>query len=204
MSAKKNSTAARAAHTFRHEAHGSAHVSFATVLAVAPFYDALWEEVMKSYSLTLGISNAILVVTCVSVFLAFSRDYTNFVILGPSKTIVFAGFVIDTWTRWTAVMLFSIVSQVSICINVNTLEPFITNVVRDHKATRVMSNVHGHIIVQLKTSYDWILGILNTNLWVTLQVQFLLTALVTDLIVTGIMTDRFLRQKKSHVLLENV
>ena len=158
---------------------------------------------MKSYSLPLGIANATVVVFVVSGFLAVSRDYTNFVILGPSTSIVFAGFVIDTWTRWTAVMLFSVVSQISICINVNTLEPFITNVVRDHKSTRVMSDAHCHVIVQLKTSYDWILGILNTNLWVTLQVQFLKTALLTDLIVTGIMTSKFLKEKKSNVLLEH-
>ena len=45
-----------------------------------------------------------------------------------------------TWARWTSVMVFSIVSQVSICINVNTLEPFITNVIRDHKAKKMLSN----------------------------------------------------------------
>ena len=157
---------------------------------------------MKSYSLTLGVTNAAVVIVCVAVFLVASHDYTNFVILGPSPDITFAGFVIDTWGRWTAVMIFSIVSQVSICINVNTLEPFITNVVRDHKTTRIMSDASSHAIVQLKTSYDWILGILNTNLWVTLQVQFLLTALLTDLVVTAIMTERFLKEKKSNVLLE--
>ena len=157
---------------------------------------------MRSYSLPLGILNAAIVIVCVGGFLIASHDYTNFVILGPSPSITFAGFVIDTWSRWTVVMLFSIVSQVSICINVNTLEPFITNVVRDHKSRRAMGDVSSHTIVQLKTAYDWILGILNTNLWVTLQVQFLLTALLTDLAMTAVMTQHFLNEKKSHSLLE--
>lgn len=92
-------------------------------------------------------------------------------------------------------------SQISVCVNVNTLEPFITNVVRDHKALRVLDDVSSHGIVQLKTAYDWILGILNTNLWVTLQVQFLLTGLVADVIVTAMMTRRFLNSKKKEPLL---
>jgi|MDTB01.2.fsa_nt_gb hypothetical protein len=44
---------------------------------------------------------------------------------------------------------------------------------------RVFSVPKSHAIVQIKIAYDWILGILNTNLWVTLQVQFLLTGLLT-------------------------
>ena len=87
-------------------------------------------ECEMSYSLRIGVSNAIIVVALVSGFLLATRDFTTFVIFGPSEQIVFAGFVIDTWARWTSVMVFSIVSQISICINVNTLEPFITNVVR--------------------------------------------------------------------------
>ena len=56
-------------------------------------------------------------------------------------------------------------------------------------------------MVQLKTSYDWILGILNTSLWITLQVQFLLAGLLTDLSVSALMTQRFLNAKKRDVLL---
>ena len=155
----------------------------------------------QSYSLPLGICNAAVVIASVVTFLVASHDYTEFVIFGPSSAIAFAGFTIDTWPRWTAVMLFSVVSQVSICINVNTLEPFINNVVRDHKSTRVTSDLTAHAIVQLKTSYDWILGILNTTLWITMQVQFLAVALLTDLVVTAVMTRRFLDAKKRDVLL---
>ena len=156
---------------------------------------------MEEYNLHLGISNACFVILFVSLFLGTSN--TTFVHFGPSPSIVFAGYTIDTWERWTAVMMFSIISQISICVNVNTLEPFITNVVRDHKSLRVLSAPKSHAIVQVKTAYDWILGILNTNLWVTLQVQFLLTGLLTDMLVTGIMTQRFLNSKKKDPLLFN-
>lgn len=152
-----------------------------------------------AYHLPLGTLNAAAVILSVGLFLCSSR--TDFVVFGPSEKIVFAGYTIDTWERWASVMCFSVISQVSICINVNTLEPFITNVIRDHKSTKTMSDPASHAIVALKTSYDWILGILNTNLWVTLQVQFLLTGLVTDLVVTFVMTQRFLNSKKSELLL---
>lgn len=153
------------------------------------------------YSLTLGVANATIVISCVIVFVVTTAPYTNFTILGPSPTIVVAGFVIDTWTRWSSVMVFAILSQISVCISVNTLDPYITNVVRDHKATRIVSDTQTYGIVLLKTSYDWILGILNTNLWVTFQVQFLVVGLLTDLVVTSIMTNRFLREKKRETLL---
>lgn len=67
----------------------------------------------------------------------------------------------------------------------------------------MLSNELSQLIVQLKTSYDWILGILNTNLWMTLQVQFLLVALLTDLVMTSFMTHRFLHKKKDNILLDN-
>lgn len=152
-----------------------------------------------AYHLNLGTANAAAVVIFVGAFLLCSR--TDFVWFGPSEHIVFAGYVIDTWERWGCVMLFSVASQVSICINVNTLEPFITNVIRDHKSVRILSDATSYTVVSLKTAYDWILGILNTNLWVTLQVQFLLTGLLTDLVVTFFMTRRFLRAKKNDTLL---
>lgn len=152
-----------------------------------------------AYNLKLGTANAALVILFVAGFLSISR--TDFVRFGPSEKIVFAGYIIDTWLKWAYVMCFSIVSQVSICINVNTLQPFITNVIQDHKSTKILSDAASYGVVALKTSYDWILGILNTNLWVTMQVQFLLTGLVADLVVTCLMTRRFLSEKKRDVLL---
>lgn len=153
-----------------------------------------------AYQLPLGVANAAAVLVLVTLFLALSDN--DFVIWGPSDRIRFAGYTIDTWERWAYVMIFSIVSQVSISISENTLSPYITNVVRDHK-TQQLTNplLRGHLVVQLKTSYDWILGILNTSLWVTLQVQFLLVGLLTDLAVSAVMTQRFLNAKKTDVLL---
>lgn len=154
---------------------------------------------VMTYQLPLGIANASSVLVVVSLFLACTRN--DFVLVGPSPRIVFAGYVIDTWERWWYVMAFSVLSQISISINMNTLEPYITNVVQDHKTQRLSNPLHGHLVVQLKTSYDWILGILNTNLWVTLQVQFLLAGLLTDLVMSAVMTQRFLDAKKKDVLL---
>jgi hypothetical protein len=102
------------------------------------------------------------------------------------------------------VMLYAILSQISISINVNTLEPYIQNVVRDHKTTTKGSYWVNQFVVQLKTSYDWMLGIFNTNLWVTLQVQFLAVALLTDLFMNAYMTHKFLNSdSKKEPLLPN-
>lgn len=154
-----------------------------------------------SYNLVGGGVNASAVVALVVAIVAFVPRETNRVVFGPSNEITFAGFVIDTWWRWTCVMLYAIVSQVSIAINVNTLEPYINNVIRDHKTIDKGSAWRNHLIVQLKTSYDWMLGIFNTNLWITLQVQFLGVALLTDLAMNAYMTHHFLSHTKRDVLL---
>ena len=59
-----------------------------------------------AYSPPLGVANAVLVIVGVTLFLVGS--HTNVVLLGPSPSILFAGFTIDTWPRWSAVVAFSI------------------------------------------------------------------------------------------------
>lgn len=146
---------------------------------------------MKQYFLRTGCLNAVgaLSILVASLF-AFPRE-RNRVVWGPDESIVFGGFVIDTWPRWAVVMAYSVLSQASICINVNTLEPFVNNVVKDHKT--LDKPAYSQAVVALKTSYDWVVGIFNTNLWVTLQVQFLAVALATDLLANAYMTRRVLR-----------
>ena len=112
--------------------------------------------------------------------------------IGPSPQIVFWGMRVDTWSRWWGVMTYSVVSQMSICVNANTLDPFITNVVRDHKTTDKGDPGVLHAIVQLKTAFDWLVSICNTNLWITMQVQFLCVALLADLVITYVMTRTYL------------
>lgn len=119
---------------------------------------------------------------------------------GPSDKIVFSGYIINTWTRWAIVSALTIFTQISYCINSNTVDPYIHNVIKDHKTYEKDSALFSHIVVQLNTIYDWIVFIFNTNLWVSMQIQFIITGLFIDLIVTYYMTQQYLKNNEEEDL----
>jgi len=126
---------------------------------------------------------------------------SNFLAIGPSDKILFAGIKINTRSRWVAIMFYSMFSQIMGSIVVGTLDPFITNVVRDHKTKNKGSKLVAHSIVQLKTLFDWLNGIFGVYLWITLQLQYLAPALIVDLIITFFITRNYLNV--THELISN-
>ena len=125
-------------------------------------------------------------------FIPVIDSTSNFLALGPSEKIVFAGIRINTWGRWTAVMFYSVLSQIMGSIVLGTLDPFIVNVIRDHKTKNKGSKLIGHLIVQIKTLFDWLNGIFGVYLWITMQLQYLAPALIVDLIITFFITRNYL------------
>jgi hypothetical protein len=153
---------------------------------------------IKMYNIAVGIANAsILNVAILIILMKLPQHHSDIMAFGPSHTIVFAGVVIDTWNRWMCVAIYAVVSQLAICINVNTLEPYIMNVIRDHKTHDKGGYWMGHFIVQIKTMFDYLIGLFNTNLWVTMQVQFLAMALITEMVVNYFMTTMYMNTARS-------
>ena len=76
-------------------------------------------------------------------------NYSNTILfeIGPSDRILFVGLKINTWNKWTCVMLFSILSQVMDNIISATLNPYVTNVIKDHKTINKSSFILAHLIV---------------------------------------------------------
>ena len=117
---------------------------------------------------------------------------TDFLHWGPSD-VKFGGLIIDTWSKWLFVMCYSIFSQVIYSIVSSNLSPYISNVIRDYKTPKQDKGkyINCQIIVQIYSLYHWLSNIFDVFLWITLQLQYLVPAIITDLILTLYFTHNF-------------
>lgn len=127
------------------------------------------------------------------VFVIIDSD-TDFMCWGPSD-VEFAGFKVNTWSRWIIVMNYSVFSQVVYTITRSTSVPYISNVIRDHKTPLKDKGTkkHAQITVFTYTLFYWLSSMMDVFLWITLQMQYIMPALVTDLLITIYYTDRYMR-----------
>lgn len=126
-------------------------------------------------------------------FAIHDRDATEFLRVGPSHT-TFAGVRVDSWGRWALVMTYSLLSQVVDSVVEATLAPYITNVIRDHKTPRVQKGTvwGAHGIVLVYTLYQWLSSVFDVFLWITMQLQYMVPAIVVDLCLTVYFTNTYL------------
>ena len=71
-------------------------------------------------------------------------------------------------------------------------------IIRDYKTPLKdkPSYVRGQFIVQTYTTYHWLASIFDVFLWITLQLQYLLPAILTDLVLTSYFTHAYLAPSK--------
>lgn len=117
---------------------------------------------------------------------------TDFLHWGPSD-VKFGGLIIDTWSKWLFVMCYSIFSQVIYSIVSSNLSPYISNVIRDYKTPKKDKGkyINCQVIVQIYSLYHWLSSIFDVFLWITLQLQYLVPAIIIDLILTFYFTHNF-------------
>ena len=129
------------------------------------------------------------------VYVIASDINTEFLQWGPSD-VIFAGFRVNTWTRWGFVISYSVLSQVAYTIVNSSVLPYITNVIRDHKTPieEKGTKLNAQIIVFTYTLFYWLSSILDVFLWITLQLQYILPALLTDLLITIYFTNSYMTE----------
>lgn len=136
------------------------------------------------------------------VYFACNDDETDFLALGPSG-VRFGGFVVNTWPRWGIVMAYSTLSQVAYSVVSSTISPYISNVIKDHKTPLATkgSVARSHAIVQAYTLYHWIASVFDVFLWITMQLQYILPAVVVDLVCTAYFTRAYFRPEHAESFL---
>ena len=132
------------------------------------------------------------------IYFVSTEKEINILYFGPSEDIVFICFKINTWNRWTIVMMYSLFSQIIYTIISNTLRPYIKNVIQDHKTSNndKPKKYIAHYINQIYTFYNWISHIFDIFLYLTIQIQFIIPSFLVDIVMTYYYTENYMKIKE--------
>lgn len=141
----------------------------------------------------------------IAFFLIFiSNQNSSFLTFGPSNDCIFFNFNINTWSKWSFVIIYSFFSQFINSIINSTLYPFITNVIRDHKTPWNGSVFYAQMIALTYKLYHWLNDICDLFLILTFQLQFWIPALIADIIVSLWTTADYLENKQLINIYNNI
>jgi len=127
------------------------------------------------------------------------NDNSPFLNFGPSERTVLFGVKLDTWGVWWCVAIYTFVSTAVAAYASDSIVPWITNTVQDHKTRYIpYSKSMCLFVIQVFTCYAVIMSVIG--LFVALsQVDFMLIRLAADLLVNHFTTFFFLRGKTVNV-----
>lgn len=135
------------------------------------------------------------VVTCVVFFWIMYVDNSPFLQFGPNEHTKLFGVVLDSWVKWWCVSIYTFVSTCIAAFAGDSIVPFITNTVQDHKTIYIpYSKWTCLMIIQVFTCYSVVISIVGLFVALT-QIDFTIVRLVSDLIVNHMTTAYFLRGK---------
>lgn len=118
-----------------------------------------------------------------------------FLAWGPNEEARIAGIPVDTWPKWCLVMLYSGLSQIAQSIVETTVEPFITNEIRDPESS-FQDETQAQLVVGLSNFFHWVVALFDILIYITLQFQFYTPAIIADLAVNGYITRGNMLRKR--------
>ena len=154
--------------------------------------DAIFDDKRVLAVLIAGWTCAI----CVIFICIMIDDESPFLSFGPNEKTVLFGFKLDTWTKWACVALYTFVSTCIADFTSDSVGPWITNTIQDHKNMYLPYSKWTCVwIVQTFSMYAIIMG--TIHLFVALsQIDFMLMRMFADLLVNYYTTKRFMQFKQ--------
>ena len=154
--------------------------------------DAIFDDKRVLAVLIAGWTAAI----CVIFICIMIDDESPFLSFGPNPQTVLFGFKLDTWTKWICVALYTFVSTCIADFTSDSVGPWITNTIQDHKNMYLPYSKWTCVcIVQTFSMYAIIMG--TIHLFVALsQIDFMLMRMFADLLVNYYTTKRFMQFKQ--------
>ena len=133
---------------------------------------------------------------CIIFICIMVDDESPFLSFGPNAQTVLFGFKLDTWTKWGCVALYTFVSTCIADFTSDSVGPWITNTIQDHKNMYLPYSKFTCVwIVQTFSMYAIIMG--TIHLFVALsQIDFMLMRMFADLLVNYYTTKRFMQFKQ--------
>tara|TARA_B100001758_G_scaffold241882_1_gene249317 strand:+ start:9364 stop:10050 length:687 start_codon:yes stop_codon:yes gene_type:complete len=133
--------------------------------------------------------------TCVVFFWIMYVDNSPFLQFGPNSHTKLFGVVLNSWAKWWCVAIYTFVSTCIAAFAGDSIVPFITNTIQDHKTLYIpYSKFTCLAIIQVFTCYSVVISIVGLFVALT-QIDFTFVRLLSDLIVNHITTAYFLRGK---------
>jgi hypothetical protein len=136
-------------------------------------------------------------VICMVLFAWLGLFNTSYMAIGPNEKLIYMGMLLNTWERYTTVLVFVIISTTINDIAGDAIGPWMANSICDHKNRFIpYSKSTCLLISQLWAIYCAVMSIASISL-VFSQFDLLTVRLLVDLIVNQYTTTRFL-QNKTH------
>ena len=116
---------------------------------------------------------------------------------GIGDDVKIADIKINTWHKYVAVIANIVVGQIINTLSTYKIAPFYTNGVRDYKTKMIPYTKERLIILRANYSiYNWIHGILRLFVYFSLELQFYIIMMGTDVLVDLIIHWNYLDKKK--------
>ena len=123
-------------------------------------------------------------------------DNSPFLNFGPSERTELFGVKLDSWPVWWAVAVYTFVSTAIAAYASDSIIPWITNTVQDHKTKYIpYSKATCLVIIQVFTFYGVTQSMIGLFVALT-QVDFMIIRLAADFLVNHYTTAWFLRSKE--------
>lgn len=139
----------------------------------------------------------LVVVGCTCAIYAGVHD-TGYFRIGPSPSVFFLGFALDTWGKWGQVVGLVAVSQVIYMVTMESISPWIMNTVMDPKATRIP--LYSYLQVQYICNVYYIFAAVVQLLQVQIvvaQADLAAVVVVVDCVVSLVTTHIFVKSKEA-------
>jgi hypothetical protein len=138
----------------------------------------------------------------VVIFAMYGLYESAFFGFGPNSGINLFSITIDTWPKWTGIMLLNLFDQILFEWATEVVRPWLVNSLQDHKTTHVDETLPGvFFIVNGYELCGYVRLIINIRMIFT-QVDFLIAVFVGNFIAMNYTTWNYLRGKTLKVVKE--
>jgi len=143
------------------------------------------------------IVNVVWLVTVVSVFsgMGFLNRYIAF---GPNSELTFLNVVIDTWEKWTILIIYTLASNVVQIYTSDVIYPWIVTQVQNIKTPLIYSK-GGTISMVLFYNFSVTFGSFIGIYIVFTQADFMIATIIAQLITNAITTCIYIKKKDEYL-----
>lgn len=136
-----------------------------------------------------------IIVTIVTIAIGFTDSV--FFSWGPNNNISFFKTPIDTWGKYVAIIIYTVINQAIQTYGLETISPWMINVVENRKETRLPFGENQSLfVIVVWYTYLWSGRIIGIQLMLT-QFDLLLVILASDLITTVTITKWYMKDKSA-------